>query len=344
MRRILLPLLLLGLVAGCSAPKIGPHRIDVQQGNALDQENISRLKTGLNRAQVRFLLGTPLIVDPFRTDRWDYVYLFYAAGRLTEQKRVSLFFEDDILVRIEGDMPGEKPAEPVVVFPPSAVSPAARIEPAAVTQVAAPSPVTKPVPDSQPGIVAEPAIVPRPTGQTAPATRTVVPPMPSPRNAPAYVDPRTPVEPPAGMIVETDVARIQPDIIPPFPEPAAAPQDEEALLQTVNVWAQAWAARDLSVYLSAYDPAFVPQGGGSRADWEKRRRLLLGKARNIDIRIDSASVEHHDSGEATVTFNQFYRSDTFRDAVVKQLRLTPRDGRWMIVEEKVLSVLKGAHS
>ncbi|MDO9636798.1 MAG: outer membrane protein assembly factor BamE, partial [Thiobacillus sp.] len=66
MRHFLISVLLVSLVAGCSSARIGPHRIDVQQGNALDQENVSRLKPGLNRSQVRFLLGTPLVVDPFR--------------------------------------------------------------------------------------------------------------------------------------------------------------------------------------------------------------------------------------------------------------------------------------
>jgi outer membrane protein assembly factor BamE len=109
MRRVLLPVLCLSLLAGCSlvesVKKFGPYSINVQQGNALDAESIARLKPGLSRSQVRFLLGTPLVVDPFRTDRWDYVYLFYDAGTLVEQKRISLFFDGDILARIEGDVP-----------------------------------------------------------------------------------------------------------------------------------------------------------------------------------------------------------------------------------------------
>lgn len=109
MRHLLIIALFLGLAAGCSGGKFGPYRIDVQQGNALDQESVARLKPGLSRSQVRFLLGTPLVVDPFRTDRWDYVYLYRKAGTLTEQKRVTLFFEDDTLARIEGDLPPASP-------------------------------------------------------------------------------------------------------------------------------------------------------------------------------------------------------------------------------------------
>lgn len=115
MRHFLITVLFLSLAAGCSGGKIGPYRIDVQQGNALDQENVARLKAGLSRSQVRFLLGTPLVVDPFRTDRWDYVYLYRKAGTLTEQKRVTLYFDGDTLARIEGDLPPMAPAEPAPV-------------------------------------------------------------------------------------------------------------------------------------------------------------------------------------------------------------------------------------
>ncbi len=113
MRHFLISALLLGLAAGCAGNKIGPYRIDVQQGNALDQESVARLKPGLSRSQVRFLLGTPLVVDPFRNDRWDYVYRYYKAGSLAEQKHITLFFEGDTLARIEGDMPaGAAAAQP----------------------------------------------------------------------------------------------------------------------------------------------------------------------------------------------------------------------------------------
>ena len=113
MRYFLITVLLSGLVAGCSGGNIGPHRIDVQQGNVIDQESVARLKPGLSRSQVRFLLGTPLVDDPFRTDRWDYVYRYYKAGKLTEQKRITLFFEGDTLTRIDGDLPEvAAPAQP----------------------------------------------------------------------------------------------------------------------------------------------------------------------------------------------------------------------------------------
>src|SRR5512139_4238184 len=150
MRHFLISALLLGLVAGCAGNKFGPYHIDVQQGNALDQENVARLKPGLSRSQVRFLLGTPLIVDPFRTDRWDYVYLYYKAGKLTEQKHITLFFEGDTLARIEGDLPepAVQPAPPAAEPRPEAQQPAAAT-PAVSAPPAAPlaaEPVAPPAP------------------------------------------------------------------------------------------------------------------------------------------------------------------------------------------------------
>ena len=144
MRLVLISALCLSLLAGCSNIQIG-HRIDVQQGNALDPENGARLKPGLSRSQVRFLLGTPLLVDPFRTDRWDYVYLFYQAGTLVERKRVSLIFEGDTLVRIEGDVPAEVLATPV--------------------PNAAPAVPASPLPEPEP--VVSPAVAPAPPPPSA---------------------------------------------------------------------------------------------------------------------------------------------------------------------------------
>jgi outer membrane protein assembly factor BamE len=84
-------------LAGC-----GIYRPDVRQGNYIDQTVVGQLRPGMSKEQVQFLLGTPLLVDPFRQDRWDYVYRFQpGAGGEIEQRRVSLFFQGDSLSRIE---------------------------------------------------------------------------------------------------------------------------------------------------------------------------------------------------------------------------------------------------
>ena len=69
--------LLVLLLAGCSyipmLPGLKPHKIDIQQGNYVTQDMVSKVKPGMSRSQVRFALGTPLVADQFHPDRWDYV-------------------------------------------------------------------------------------------------------------------------------------------------------------------------------------------------------------------------------------------------------------------------------
>ena len=113
------------LLAGCGnvpmLPSLQPYKIEIQQGNYVTQDMVAKLKPGMTRSQVRFALGTPLIVDPFRTDRWDYVYMLHKQGNLVEQRQVTVVFKGEVLDRIEGDVvagtaapAGAKTAAPVV--------------------------------------------------------------------------------------------------------------------------------------------------------------------------------------------------------------------------------------
>ena len=102
-----IPILLALLGAGCSyVPMLGlsPHRVDIQQGNYITQDMVAKLEPGMTKNQVRFALGTPLIADPFHADRWDYVFVQQKQGRVTQQRRVVVVFENDKLVRLEGDV------------------------------------------------------------------------------------------------------------------------------------------------------------------------------------------------------------------------------------------------
>lgn len=84
------------LQAGCV------YRMVVQQGNFLDARQVTQVKEGMTRAQVRFLLGTPMLPDAFDQDRWDYLYTLQL-GRLdkTVRQRLTVFFTDDRVSRIE---------------------------------------------------------------------------------------------------------------------------------------------------------------------------------------------------------------------------------------------------
>jgi len=83
---------------------IRPYRIDVRQGNWVDQEMVSQLKPGQTRDQVRFILGSPLVSDMFHADRWDYIYRFQPGRGEAEQRRLTVYFQDDKLVRVGGDV------------------------------------------------------------------------------------------------------------------------------------------------------------------------------------------------------------------------------------------------
>ena len=96
------------VVGGCSSvpriPGITPYRIDIQQGNFISSDMVAQLKPGMSKEQVRLVLGTPLLTDIFHADRWDYVYWYERAGAKPEQRKLTVFFEDGKLTRLDGDV------------------------------------------------------------------------------------------------------------------------------------------------------------------------------------------------------------------------------------------------
>lgn len=99
-----IPLLLVTLfLFGCSYVPTLPYKIDIQQGNVVTQEMVEKLKLGMTRSQVRFVLGTPLITDVFHSNRWDYFYYFAPRGSIAEKRKLTVIFADDRLSHIEGD-------------------------------------------------------------------------------------------------------------------------------------------------------------------------------------------------------------------------------------------------
>jgi len=99
------------ILAGCSSPGwlssppnwLTPYRVDVAQGNFISESMAAQLQKGMGPEQVRAVLGTPLLIDPFRKDRWDYVFEIRRGDGQTERRRFSAFFENDQLVRWGGD-------------------------------------------------------------------------------------------------------------------------------------------------------------------------------------------------------------------------------------------------
>jgi len=94
--------------AGKVATAVQPYKIDVVQGNVVTREQLAVLKTGMPRPVVRDVLGTPLLTSVFHAQRWDYVFTLQRQGAPAQSRRVTVFFKDDVVERIEADdLPSE---------------------------------------------------------------------------------------------------------------------------------------------------------------------------------------------------------------------------------------------
>ncbi len=106
--RIIFPLLLAAALAcsGCI------YKLDVQQGNVVTQESVAKLKKGMTKSEVRGVLGTPLLMDAFHGNRWDYYFSNKPHRMPLETARVSILFKDEKLVSVEGAgrPPGTSPS------------------------------------------------------------------------------------------------------------------------------------------------------------------------------------------------------------------------------------------
>ena len=99
MQRILIYTIISLILTACA------HKIDIQQGNVISEEKLSVVKPGMESHQVRQLLGTPMLIDPFHPERWDYYYSLKVGREVKERYRATLFFSNDRLVRIKREGP-----------------------------------------------------------------------------------------------------------------------------------------------------------------------------------------------------------------------------------------------
>ncbi|MFT7234620.1 MAG: outer membrane protein assembly factor BamE [Methylophagaceae bacterium] len=91
-------------ITGCAKDKIpGVYRIDIQQGNDITQEMINQLKSGMSKNQVAYVMGTPLVIDTFHPDRWDYIYSYHPGNGKREQRRITVYFKNETLNYLDGD-------------------------------------------------------------------------------------------------------------------------------------------------------------------------------------------------------------------------------------------------
>lgn len=104
-------------LAGCSsldgaahrvANVVTPYKVEVVQGNFVSREQVEALQPGMSRQQVRDILGTPLVTSLFHAERWEYVFTIKRPGEDIQTRKLTVFFQGDLLQRFEGDpMPSE---------------------------------------------------------------------------------------------------------------------------------------------------------------------------------------------------------------------------------------------
>ncbi|MFY9261919.1 MAG: outer membrane protein assembly factor BamE [Gallionella sp.] len=105
---LIAPLLLTACSYLPSIPHLSPYKMDIRQGNYVSPEMREKIKIGMTRQQIRYVLGTPLLNDVFHQNRWDYIYRLTQEEKLVEQHRLTLIFEGDSLAKIEEDNPATK--------------------------------------------------------------------------------------------------------------------------------------------------------------------------------------------------------------------------------------------
>lgn len=97
-------------LVGCGSklPAMKSYKMDIQQGNVVTSKMLLQLRPGMTKSQVRFIMGTPLIVDSFHGNRWDYFYQLRQQGKVVEKRRVILDFDKDLLTTVRGDVVAAK--------------------------------------------------------------------------------------------------------------------------------------------------------------------------------------------------------------------------------------------
>ncbi len=94
-------LILISFILSLSLTACSAYKIDIQQGNTIDNNKLSQLKLGMSKQQVQFLMGTAMLIDPFHPQRWEYIYSFRKGGEDMQRKLITLAFKGDVLAKID---------------------------------------------------------------------------------------------------------------------------------------------------------------------------------------------------------------------------------------------------
>ena len=103
MQKFLVLLTAIILMSGCTQFP-GVYKLDIPQGNIIDQEQIDQLKPGMTPRQVQYIMGTPIVTDTFNANRWDYIYTMRKAAQAPINTHLSIIFDNGVLSNVKGDL------------------------------------------------------------------------------------------------------------------------------------------------------------------------------------------------------------------------------------------------
>ena len=89
------------LLTACASWLPEPHKLDLQQGNTVKLEQLESIEVGMTKSEVRKIMGSPMLSDPFHNQRWDYIYRFIPNKGFVRKSLLTLYFEEDVLVKID---------------------------------------------------------------------------------------------------------------------------------------------------------------------------------------------------------------------------------------------------
>lgn len=358
---------------GSKLPAIEPYKLEIQQGNVVTSKMLLQLRPGMTKSQVRYILGTPLIVDSFHANRWDYFYKLRQQGQVIEQRRVILDFEDDLLKAVRGDVvpATEKAAEAPVdtsarsVTPPKVVAQpswldrlmfwrakpqAAELATAAAATTAVAAAATQPSKNTQEQAKSSTADATEPqksllrqnTGTMLSADAPTLPNVSMIADSPVIQDAsagQALAIAESGSALSNNIERATaPASRATTQPPTSAHLQEQAVKEAVIRWADAWRSKNINAYLDAYADKFKPEGGVSKKAWVAQRKQRLSPNQGeISLVVEDIAVEVKGS-QASVQFWQQYKSKLFSDQVTKQLDLEidVATNRWKIMREFVV--------
>ncbi len=137
-----------------------------------------------------------------------------------------------------------------------------------------------------------------------------------------------PADPKADAAVKTEAKKAE------IQRPRAQEGAEQAVLQTVSAWANAWSQQKVETYLAFYAQDFKTPKGEGRSEWEAARRERITGAKKIEVAVESPRVVLKGANSAAVSFRQMYRSDTLKVSSRKTLVMVRTEGRWVIQQER----------